>query len=234
VVLSLLAAPLEIPLWFGSETCCHILLHSFHGHTADPHLKFQKESKVAWSEIRRIWWLGDGWNVFPHLKGGVTGHSVIVQELIVTPWPTAPNCSNLLHRTAHSRVLHTPHSSYLIMTLLGMLWSFLIMCMTTHVRHDNFTHSTQQLSHYDTSGNAVILPHNVHGNARAPWVSTTYVTTLTYQRIFCKLSFVKLLWKAVSAQDPLVTVLSCLAASLRTGVSKQLVTHHIMKDVWTK
>jgi hypothetical protein len=62
-----------------------------------PRLEFQKESKVAWSEIWRIRWPGDGWNLVPRQKEGVTGHSAIVQELIVSPWPTAAACSTEQH-----------------------------------------------------------------------------------------------------------------------------------------
>jgi hypothetical protein len=49
-VLPLLEAHLEGLFWYGSETCCRILLRFFHGCkpvTTEPHPEFQEDPKVA-------------------------------------------------------------------------------------------------------------------------------------------------------------------------------------------
>ena len=48
-----------------------------------------EELEVAQNEIRKIWWLGDGWNLVLHQKllhceGGVSRHIIIVQDTIVS------------------------------------------------------------------------------------------------------------------------------------------------------
>jgi hypothetical protein len=63
VVLPLLEAPLEVPFWPGSETSCSVLLRFLCRRKTtsfEPHIECKEKPGVALSEIRRLWWLGDG------------------------------------------------------------------------------------------------------------------------------------------------------------------------------
>jgi hypothetical protein len=62
--------------------------------TFECHLEPQEGLEVAGSEIRRIWWLGDGWNLVLrqqvlHFEGGVTGCIVMAQVAFVSARHTA-------------------------------------------------------------------------------------------------------------------------------------------------
>jgi hypothetical protein len=70
------------------------LLHGRKTMTCQPGRKPVEERECARSEVRRIWWPGDGCNLILsqevlHCEGGLTGCIGMVQDLIAFPRPNA-------------------------------------------------------------------------------------------------------------------------------------------------
>jgi hypothetical protein len=78
-VMPLLEAPLELLLWHGCDTCCHILLKFFCGWrmmSLDHCVHCQEEPDIAHSKIWSMWWwwwwwwLGGRWFKSLNYEGG--------------------------------------------------------------------------------------------------------------------------------------------------------------------
>jgi hypothetical protein len=87
-----LKAHLHVLFWYGHETCCQILLKFFYGCKliiSEPNPQSLEGPDAAHSKLKRIKWLGSGWNL-DHQKlmhcEEVIGCNVMVKDPIVSPY----------------------------------------------------------------------------------------------------------------------------------------------------